>query len=325
VNRDTIFDRIFQAVVEVGNSSHVETPLSAFVAKALEGAFAKDFPAMLPIWAAQSAGQPCSLTVDVASAWLGLYLAAKLVDDVQDGDVSLLGPDVPPSVAINVALCLIFAAYACLAGEGETDKDVNLRVQLQRLTARVCLQMANVQQATVCGLGEGEPLRAAWEIASAKGGIPLEFGCRLGAISVGALPDVVEGLANFGRLLGEAVQAIDDMVGLARREQADLGSPANSLALGYALAVADAPDRGKLGQLLDLIRHGGTGATHDLWAMLDEMGARQYLALEASLRLVKARQVLAELEPVLIMEGARKLRLLVDSMDPLAARGRESD
>jgi octaprenyl-diphosphate synthase len=81
--------------------------------------------------------------------------------------------------------------------------------------------------------------------------------CRLGALYAGAEPDVVERLANYGRLLGMAFQVADDLLDLLGREATagktlgtDLDQQKLTLPLIHMLATLPGDDAAALRKVL---------------------------------------------------------------------------
>lgn len=317
MHREEICACLVEAARAVGNSPSHGDSLLRLLTVALQTVTRRDFPAMLTIWAAQAAGQPSSLTMDSAAAWLGMYVAAKLLDDLQDGDYSFVGEDISPSVATNLALVLIFAAQKCLVGN-ENMGDAARRVQLLEVISDASLRMIAGQQACLQLNLEGDPLRTSWAVARAKGGIPFSVACRMGAMSVGADGQVVDALGQYGEHIGEAIQAIDDANGILAQEVADLSSPSGSLALAYALAVAEGEDRETLQELMSQHRAGESGAAEQIWALLESMGCLRYLSVEATVRVARARKILTDLGSRLRPEGVISLLELANWLDPTA-------
>jgi hypothetical protein len=313
-------DRLLRAFSTINDPPSHGTVLPALAAQAIANAAGREFPAMITIWAARAAGQPSSVTVDAGATWLGLYLAAKILDDIQDGDAGLLPPDVPASTGTNLALALIFSALSCLS-EPETC-DPALYLQMAACTARSALRTIAGQQMGVEDTPDREHLlERAWQQAREKGGRPFALACRLGALSVGAAPEVVDGLEEFGQLLGEAVQALDDGLDLEKALPRELADPRQSLAGAYAFSVADDNDLAELHRHRYGIGAGDAGALAGMKAKLIEMGALRYLAVERSARVIKARALLARLGPRLEAAGLDRLSTVTEWLAPRAGRG----
>lgn len=101
--------------------------------------------------------------------------------------------------------------------------------------------------------------------------------CRLGAIYAGATDEVVERLANYGRLLGMAFQVADDLLDLAGDERTvgktlgtDLDQQKMTLPLIHLFDRVPADEAAKLRQIL---RSPGAAKRDVLMAALDETGA----------------------------------------------------
>ena len=293
--------------------------MSRLAARAIARACGRSFPAMLAIWAAQAAGQPTQLSFEAASAWLGLYIAAKILDDVQDGDASFAGEDVPTQTAINLGVALLFASQRIMVGGPTQPSEPTLRLALLREVAAVSLAVTQGQQSSWETTEDADPLESAWVAASAKAGLPLCLACRLGATSVRAPKRVVDGLGEFGRLLGEALQAMDDASGVMARDFADLRLGSGSLAVAYGLSVAEGRDRDELNHWLGTCRAGNGTAAARTYELLEGMGCLRYLGIEASARLRRARAALDGMADWLSDDGLAALRAVADSVDPARA------
>ena len=311
---DQLGARLARAFTDTDNPVLSGTALPALAAQAVASASGREFPAMITIWAAQAAGQPNSATLAAGAAWFGLYLAAKVLDDIQDGHVGLLPPETPAATGINVALALIFAAQSCLA-ETEDD-DTALRLRLAACAGRYALQTVAGQQMGLEPAPDREHLlEYVWRQAGEKGGRPFAMACRLGALSVSASSEVTDGLEQFGMLIGEAVQATDDGVDLSKASSRELCDPLQSLATAYGFAVADDNDLAHLRLLTDESRRDEAGALDELKRKLVEMGALRYLAVETGVRMLRARSLLARLEPCLNADGRSRLWTLTDWLE----------
>ena len=295
--------------------------LPSLLAGVVSGAAAREFPAMLSVWAAQAAGQLTSLTWDAGACWLGLYLSAKIIDDVQDGEAGLFPAHIPSPMRINLALALLFSGQLCLAGQPQCP-DSRERLALLAVTIAHSLEITQGQQFGLQPWHEGrEPLGWAWWHAGEKGGRPLALACRLGAMSVAAASPVVDGLACYGQCVGEAVQAIDDAMDLVELRANDLVHGQSSLAVAYAFDVADQADRSDLTMLLDGIREGVAGALSATRDKLLAMGAARYLSVEATARVLRARGILEELNDALQPEGKALLWRATELLLPASAGG----
>lgn len=254
-----------------------------------QAAITRDFPVLLPLWSAEAVGTPNRLTLDVSAAWAGLYLAAKLLDDLQDGDPSILGHDLKPHTSLNLATALIFASGVCLSrvGSGDTDLSQSL-VQESNLHG---LEVTAGQELGARPEQDDKLLEWSWQVLSAKGGRPFALACRVGALSAGAGPEATAALADVGQCIGEMVQLIDDLLGMDSGDVSDVASC--SMPVAFGLSVMEGEDAEELPALLDRVRTGEAEATPHLFAKLRDMGADRYLRIEASAKALRARQALS--------------------------------
>lgn len=300
-----------------GNPPSLEGPLPALAAQVVSGAAARDFPAMVTIWAAQAAGQPNHTTIDAGAAWMGLYLAAKLLDDIQDGDESILPSTVSEATRTNLAVALIFSAQSCLL-ECEPGSEARRISMAKAVCSHSLGVVAGQQMGLAAEIARDELLPHAWTQAHEKGGRPFALACRLGAESVDGAPAVIAGLEEYGLLVGEAVQAIDDGLDVLKAAPRELSSPGGSLALAFAFAVADSSDAGVLQMQAEAVRRGEPEAAAAMRDKLVSMGALRYLAAEAMTRVIRARALLAELRPKLGADGYASLYRVTDWLEPMA-------
>ena len=152
---------------------------------------------LLPILCCQAAGGDEDQATAIAAAWFLLYLAAKVLDDVEDGDVHQ-GPwsAMGAPQAINAATGLIFASQLALARLPRLGADRELALFLLEDFNHTTLRMCAGQQADLTegsqtsrrlaerlNLREVEqlPLERYFWIAGAKSGEFFALACRAGA------------------------------------------------------------------------------------------------------------------------------------------------
>ncbi|MHB0877963.1 MAG: polyprenyl synthetase family protein, partial [Anaerolineae bacterium] len=161
-------------------------------------------------------------------------------------------------------------------------------------------------------------LGRAWLQAHEKGGRPFALACWLGAESVGAPEAVATGLEEFGMVIGEAVQAIDDGMDVLKAAPRELTNIGGSLALAYAYGVADAEDLAALQRLECAVREGEEAAPAKMRDKLVGMGAVRYLTIEATARVLRARTLLRHLEGRLVPDGFERLWRVTEWLEPMA-------
>ena len=309
--------RLLRAFAPYDDPPSLEGPLPTLAAQVVSGVAARDFPAMVTIWAAQATGQPTIATVGAGACWLGLYLAAKILDDIQDGDESILPSTVSEATRTNLAAALIFAAQSCLL-----DCEVGVAARALSMARAVCAQslrtIGGQQMGLVSAVTRDELLPRAWVQAHEKGGRPFALACRLGAESVDGPPATVAGLEEYGMVIGEAVQAIDDGLDVLKAAPRELANLGGSLALAYAFGVADAADTQELQALAEAVRQGEESVAGRMRDKLVQMGALRYLAIEAMARVLRARALLTEMEPRLQPDGYARLWRVTDWLEQMA-------
>ncbi|NPV09428.1 MAG: hypothetical protein HPY83_15895 [Anaerolineae bacterium] len=312
MTRQEVCDRLQEAIEPV--SPLPRGRLGQLVRRAWGRAITRDFPVLLPVWAAEAVGGASRLTLDVAAAWCGLYLAAKLLDDLQDGDPSILGSAVSTPSILNTATSLVFAAQGCLAGSG-ADGQSSTRVSLAAEFYRYSLEVAAGQELGMQPPPEGEKvLPWAWEVLQKKGARPFALACRAGAISGGASAEAVEVLTELGQCIGETVQLMDDALGLRARDVGDIRSVA--LPLAYGLSVGNEEEVQSLTSLAAAAGNGDSEAAESLCLLLEGMGAMRYLSIRASAGALRARSLLSSSVLLSSSPGVRALAGVLDRLDP---------
>ncbi len=317
-DREAIGQRLLAALADV--PSPCPAVLLPLAERAWQKAIVRDFPVMLPVWSAQVAGSPADLTIDAAAAWAGLYLAAKLLDDLQDGDPCILGPATEMHTALNLATGLLFASGTCLAGRG--DGQSGLRNALARRFYRQGLEVAAGQELGMLYDQATDVLDWAWKVLIAKGGRPFSLACSAGALSAGAPEATAAVLAEVGQCIGEMVQLLDDLIGMQSADARDVAS--HSMPIAFGLSVMEGDDEQELKALLGAARSGATGAVTSLFGKLEEMGAVRYLRIEASARALRARELLESSCLDRHSAGWVALGATIDWLDPVTGHDRPS-
>jgi geranylgeranyl diphosphate synthase type I len=244
---------------------------------------------LLPILCCEAAGGDEDQATAVAAAWFLLYLAAKVLDDVEDDDTHL-----PPWTAIgapqaiNAATGLIFASQLALVRLPRMGADRELALSLLEDFNHTTLRMCAGQQAD---LAEGSHL--SWErclsIAGAKSGEFFALACRAGAL-LGT--DEVAPYSEFGYNLGVLIQMCDDFEGLWNPQgRSDLAAGKRTLPVTYALTVAPPSVRERLERLL-VKATGEQEAEEQARRIITALGAPHYLLIEAQIRRQRAEGAL---------------------------------
>jgi geranylgeranyl diphosphate synthase type II len=247
-------------------------------------------------------GEDPDAAVQVATAFELLHTAFLLHDDVIDGDLvrrgrpNLAGARVIQAVdrgisapqaaawgqasAILAGDLLIHAAQTLVASLPGPDR--RRLALLELLDECVFVTAAGELSDVAFGTGvEDAGLGEALAMTQSKtAGYTFEGPLAAGAILAGATPEIVAGLAEFGRAIGTAFQLRDDLLGSFGAEGETGKSAANDLRnrkvtplVSYALTTARGPE---LSSLLGADPFDDT-AVEAVRALLVECGARRYI------------------------------------------------
>ncbi len=185
--------------------------------------------ARLVLTAAQAAGKDADPTapgpVAAAAAIELVHLASLVHDDLLDAAPTRRGADTinaveGPAAALLAGNCLQAAAMGCAARIG-ADAVTLLQAAVVDLCAGAALEQENRYRADVGA-------RDVLAVARLKAGTLLSAACRLGALAApGADDGAVAALGEYGRLLGTALQLLDDLLDVTS-SPALLGKPVES-------------------------------------------------------------------------------------------------
>ncbi len=146
----------------------------------------------------------------------------------------------------------------------------------------------------VLSVAEGSEIQRYWQIAAAKSGAFFELGCRAGALLGDLTPEDIAPYAEYGWHLGLLIQIANDLAGLLNEDgSSDLIHRKPTLPVIYAFSVA--PDA-----QAEQLRRAWTAAAHDAQArrevrrLVIELGAPQYVFVEAERHYRRARQALEQ-------------------------------
>jgi len=250
----------------------------------------------------------------VISAWRLLFLAARILDDLEDGDAdNALWTAIGPARTINVANGLIFAAQLALAylrRWGMADwLFLAIHEDFNHTALRICAGQHN-------DLAQEETsLDSYWETVAAKAGEPFALACRAGALVGGGSPQQVALLSEFGHNLGLLMQIGDDFHGVWDPSgRSDLAAGRKTLPVLYAFAVAPV---GLREHLRELPVRATSNAEDEAEArqVITDLGTPQYLLVEAQLRYQRARTALQAVGPP--TPAHRRLLALLDQILPM--------
>lgn len=268
--------------------------------------------ACLPLLTCQAVSGASERAVPVGAAWQMLHIAAKLFDDIEDGDAD------DPAADLNLATAVLTTVPLLLATLDASLPEIQ---QLTQAAQRAVLVASAGQHADLLSARADaaavDPER--WlSIARAKSGALLGWAAWAGAVVGGANAPTLDYMRRYGEQLGVLLQIADDFVGIWHPERiSDLAARRLSLPVCYALSVVAPDERDALSNLLE------RAAVHDAPSQsaarqrLIDLGAQAYLAVTARVFQQHALAALREIDPASQM--TQPLAALVEDIFPRLA------
>ena len=255
--------------------------------------------ALLPGLCCQAAGGDPHWADDIAAAWLMFYLAADLMDSVEDQDEpDAWWADYGPAAAINAATGHFFAA----------SRSLNRLYQCKETASCACELIEDFHTSFIrmCGgqyldMTIPEPsLEQYWMIAECKSGTFFSLACRSGARIAIDDRDRLRNFGSFGNHLGFLIQVLDDLDdlhGLSVAVQSKKSSGLfHSLPVVYALEVIPRAKRGRLREcLLEASR--SVQSAQEAYDILEKSGVVLYIMTEIEQHKKKAIECLESASP----------------------------
>jgi geranylgeranyl pyrophosphate synthase len=240
-----------------------------------------------PLLCCQAAGGNVQRAVPAAAAWRSLHIAAKLLDDVEDGDIASLSScpsDLrdtssrtdPTASARVINLSTGFIAASNLA---LTQLAPSVWHALQPDCQRAVLKMAGGQHVELDGKTTLD-LGRYNQVMAAKSGVLFALAARAGAMCAPGNQQYLNLFNEFGYNVGMLVQLLDDLADWRRSDgRGDIAMGHCTLPVYYALEVALPSEAAKLEKLLAQARTDRT-AEEEAWRLMTMLGADVYLLAE---------------------------------------------
>ncbi len=289
---DRVYEVLAEALAPPGLDARYGEALQDVLRAAKRSELAGPAFALLPLLACRTAGGELELAIPVAAAWRALQIAARLLDDVEDGE---LPPDGTAHAAApritNVATGFIAAASLSLARFAPVD--TALYAGLQQDFSGTMLEMAGGQHRDLTGDAQ-DGMDDALAIVAAKSGRFFALAARSGARCATGDEATLALFGEFGHNVGVLVQLGDDLTDLRHD---DLALGCRSLPIAYALTVCPADERSRLEVWLAEASAGDAAAAERARALILASGAEMYVAAEMARfrhRATKALRSLAE-------------------------------
>jgi geranylgeranyl diphosphate synthase type I len=207
---------------------------------------------LLCLLACQAAGGEWEQALPAAAALELLHNFSLLHDDIEDHSDTRRGRDtvwklwgVPQ--AINVGDSMFATAFGALVRLRERSVPDSAVVQVLEIFSQACIELTKGQHLDM--RFEREPMVTVYEyldMVEGKTAALLQGACAIGAIVAGASAVQRQRLALFGRNLGLAFQAYDDLLGIWGQEEAvgkstasDILTRKKTLPVVFALAESE--------------------------------------------------------------------------------------
>jgi geranylgeranyl pyrophosphate synthase len=219
-------------------------------------------------------GGSATQALPCAAAWRAFYLAAKVLDDIQDGDLSRTSQHpAAEAQAINIAAGLIAAGQLALQQLASP-----LAAQVSMAFNGAMLTAAGAQYSEFSD-PEASTLDTYLPILQAKSGKLFGVAARCGGQCSGAV-DPAALLEQFGSAVGILVQLADDLADFRRSDgHSDLATRTWGLPVLYALAVGPPKAGERLRHLLQAAEH-DPNAEAEARSIVISMGGEYYLRAE---------------------------------------------
>ncbi|MFN2158934.1 MAG: polyprenyl synthetase family protein [Anaerolineales bacterium] len=256
--------------------------------------------AILPGLCCHSAGGQIQWANDIAAAWLLFYIAADIMDTIEDCDQpEKWWQELGPGAAINVASGHFFSAAHLLDSLHKKSRTSRIATEIiERLTSGFLIMCSGQQRDLT---EKSLSLESYWQITRAKSGEFFGMACWAGARLATGDIFILERYQEFGHHLGSLIQILDDLEEFNHiheiRSRQTWQNLRKSLPFVYAFEVFPAE---KKNLLLELLNQDPADATviDEMIRLLEETGVVVYLLAEMERYRALAKKSLARANPV---------------------------
>lgn len=237
--------------------------------------------AALPALCCQAAGGEPEKTEPISAAWLSFYMAAGIMDSIEDGDT----PDdwwreAGSGLALSVATGLYFSGNLALNNLEETLGSAYAARQIRQEMLRKFLEMGAGQHLDIITPCPG--MEQYWQIAHAKSGAFFSMACWAGARVATRKPKILQGYQQFGVNVGLLIQVLDDLHDYLLLNQSKSPSPVldlkRSLPAVYIREVAPDSVRNQFESLI--IAENKPEVTDQIVEIIENYGGARYIYSE---------------------------------------------
>jgi len=256
-------------------------------------------------------GDPAK-AIPVTAAWQLIRLAAKLFDDVEDGEAGDRSAEVN-----NLATGYLFAAHTALEKLVELGTSCEQSQQVRKRFNQACLGTCAGQDVDLSTRwDQGVPPPDDWlEIARAKSGVLFAWASWAGAVVSGASQEVRDSFWEYGLHLGILVQIADDYNGIWNSPlKTDLSAYRVTLPISYAHFVANHHERNTLLSLLREANLGAADATSEGRDLITALGTQKFILAAAQIQRHEAVEAIRRM--CLSNQADESLSTLLDNTFP---------
>jgi len=255
--------------------------------------------------------------IPITAAWQLIQLAAKLIDDIEDGDTTQRIAD-----ATNLATGFLFTAYVAL--DQLIDYGVSLeqshrvKVGLNQACLLACAGQ-DVEFQARYALDPPDP--DGWlEIARWKSGKLFAWACQAGGIVADVDETIQTDLWEYGLRLGTLVQIADDFNGIwGPAGEIDLLNGQLTLPVIYACYVANSMEKKALDTLIRSAAQGNRQAAINARQKISALGAQKFILAVAFTQRTGAIEALNHIP--LSLSAQRRLVVILDRIFPALVKG----
>ncbi len=254
----------------------------------------------LPVIACLASDGSLEDGITLASAWVSLYLASEILDNVEDKE---LMPDrylTSPEVASNLATGLIFSSFHILA----SIKDASKASQIANIFSSAGFDASYGQHRDLTQTQSPVEtyLNNYWEIIILKSGSVFRAAMEGGAAAGDATDLIAEALGDYGTALGVMLQLMDDCRDAFIHSQEAIKWEISLPLLLYLLTIGEEniifPEVSSRAEWSDLLKE--TGVIHTIASLLLQWKSQ---ALDSLSPLQKSREkLILERIPSLFLE-----------------------
>jgi len=229
---------------------------------------------VLPCLCCQAAGGDYEWAEDICAAWFLFHNAARLMDNVEDKEVSKNDMDV--ELSLNAATGLFFSAQYGLYTLFDNPKTKHAALDIQQIFITKLLMMSEGQHQDIVCKHPG--LEQYWQIAEKKSGSFFSLAALSGARLATTDKEKLNGFDQYGAHLGLLIQLVDDLEDVYCLMNSSLWvkNMHKCLPFIYTHEVAQESEKQQLKKCMDDIINNKEDIIH----LLDRNGAVLYLLSE---------------------------------------------